>query len=485
MIRFIYFLLFAVATGFVSQRSLRRNSFNACSLRMSDTSSIVVISPPGGVGEVAAVKAACSGSSVRWFVISDASSSSVSLSPQALEEIEAASGKLELAGSNVEDLKNGGDALSAVSKWCGTANGLICTYDGSNEDGEFKAAIRLAVQEASPGVSGPQLAILAAEDDLDDDEGSEQDGRITDFISSLFRDSPKIPSSLVRALTKNACKVRHGQLFGKPESSPEFSPLVGGPRRDPDITEEYTMRDIRVDPFVLSGNTMASNSFKACRHAVGEAAALIVTGAIPVPPDTVSISSQTGTEKVTIEKWQQEFERVKEVITSGKASDLFSQEIIVDDTERLADWLATKWAPAILRTYDIAAIRIGARPVYATRSNSGTVEIVWQELVDYQSLVVGRMILQVNEDGITATRGAGDAKAGFGGISKKPLPGEAVLVSRLAEATSQAIEKGLAKKVRFYCCSDTNTFNVLVSNIFLLRFFPRNPANQSKLCLHL
>jgi hypothetical protein len=245
------------------------------------------------------------------------------------------------------------------------------------------------------------------------------------------------------------------------------------------------MRDIRVDPFVLSGNTMASNSFKACRHAVGEAAALIVTGAIPVPPDTVSISSQTGTEKVTIEKWQQEFERVKEVITSGKASDLFSQEIIVDDTERLADWLATKWAPAILRTYDIAAIRIGARPVYATRSNSGTVEIVWQELVDYQSLVVGRMILQVNEDGITATRGAGDAKAGFGGISKKPLPGEAVLVSRLAEATSQAIEKGLAKKVRFYCCSDTNTFNVLVSNIFLLRFFPRNPANQSKLCLHL
>jgi hypothetical protein len=199
----------------------------------------------------------------------------------------------------------------------------------------------------------------------------------------------------------------------------------------------------------------------------------------------VSISSQIGTEKVTIEKWQKEFERVKEVITSGKASDLFSQEMIVDDTERLADWLATKWAPAILRTYDIAAMRIGARPVYATRSSSGTGEIVWQELVDFQSFVVGRMILQVNEDGITATRGAGDANTGFGAISTKPLPGEDVLVSRLAEAASQAIEKGLAKKVRFYCCSDRNTFNVLVSNIFLLRFFPRNPSKQSKLCLHL
>ena len=349
---------------------------------MSDSSSVVVISPPGGVGEVAAVKAACRGSSVRWFVISDDSSSSVSLSPQALKEISDASGSLELAGSSVENLKTGEDALSAVSKWCGTANSLICTYDGCNANEESKAAIRLAAQEASSGITGPQLAILAADEDLNQQD-REEGGGISDLVGSLFRDSPKIPPSLVQALRKqHACTVRHGQLFGKPESSPEFSPLVGGPRRDPVITEEYTMRNVRVDPFVLSGNTMTSSSSKACRHAVGEASALIATGAVSVPSETVSISSQIGTEEATIEKWEEEFERVKELVSSGKASILFSQDMIVDDTERLADWLAAKWAPAILRTYDIAAIRIGARPVYATRSDSGTVEIVWQELVE-------------------------------------------------------------------------------------------------------
>jgi len=412
----------------------------------TSASSVVVISPPGGVGEVAAVKAACLGSSVRWFVLSDESSSSVSLSPQALMEISDASGKLELAGSNLENLQSGGEALSAVSKWCGTADGLICTYDGCNEREESKAAIRLAVQQASAGISGPQLAILSAEEDLDT-ESSEQDSGIADMVGSLFRDSPKIPPRLAQALSKNACTVRHGQLFGKPESSPEFSPLVGGPRKDPMITEEYTMRNVRVDPFVFSGNTMASSSSKACRHSVGEAAALIVTGTISVPSETVSISSQLGTDKRSVESWKDEFDRVKDLLSSGRASTLFDQEMVVDDAERLADWLATKWAPAVLRTYDIAAIRIGARPVYASRSEEGKVEIVWQELVDFQSVVVGRMILQVTKDGITASRGAGDSQKGYGSISTKPLNGEDVLVSRLAEAASQAIEKGLAKKM--------------------------------------
>eukprot|EP00980_Cylindrotheca_fusiformis_P009161 scaffold1993_cov107-Cylindrotheca_fusiformis.AAC.5 len=446
MIRLIYLLLLSVVSGFTARPSIGKSKLNSFPLAMSDTSpTVVVISPPGGVGEVAAVNAACLGSAVRWFVISGGSSSSVSLSPQALENIETASGNLELAGSSIENLKSGGKALSAVSKWCGTSNGLICTYDGSDGVAEFKAAIRLAVQEASLGVSGPQVAVLAADDDLDG-EGSEEDAGISDFVGSLFSGAPKIPPSLVQALSKNACVVRHGQLFGQPESSPNFSPLVGGPRRDAVIAEEYTMRDVRVDPFVLSGNRMASSSFRACRHAVGEVSALIATATLPVPLETVSIYSQIGNEKVTVEKWRLEFERVKEETTSGKVSDLFYQEMIVDDTERLADWLATKWAPAVLRTYDIAAIRTGPRPVYAIRCDSGIVEIIWQELVDFQSVVVGRMILRVDENGITATRGAGDAKAGFGTISMKPLPGEEALVSRLAEAASQATEKGLARK---------------------------------------
>merc|ERR1712106_12550 len=78
--------------------------------------------------------------------------------------------------------------------------------------------------------------------------------------------------------------------------------------------------------------------------------------------------------------------------------------------------------------------------------NSETVEIVWQELVDFQSRVVGRMILEVGNSGIEAKRGPGDASDGFGFTSVKPLPGEDVLVNRLADAAAQAVDKGLAKK---------------------------------------
>jgi hypothetical protein len=80
--------------------------------------------------------------------------------------------------------------------------------------------------------------------------------------------------------------------------------------------------------------------------------------------------------------------------------------------------------------------------------DSDKVEISWQQLVDFTSVNVGKMILRVSDKGLIATRGPGDASKGFGVVSRKPLAGEDVLVRRLAEAVSQAIEKGLAKKVR-------------------------------------
>jgi len=220
------------------------------------------------------------------------------------------------------------------------------------------------------------------------------------------------------------------------------------------------MRTVRVDPFVVSGNVMGSSAqLKTCRHCLGESAALFATGKLSIPttdsksdsraPTVISISSQSGTDKWTLEQWEQELDRVQELVDSGKATALFSsQDMVVADTERLADWLATKWAPAVMRTYDIAAIRIGARPVSTIRSGKGRVDITWQELVNFDSVVVGKMILQVTEEGITATRGPGDASKGYGTVSTLPLNGEDVLVRRLAEAASQAIEKGLAKKVR-------------------------------------
>merc|ERR1711957_816693 len=48
--------------------------------------------------------------------------------------------------------------------------------------------------------------------------------------------------------------------------------------------------------------------------------------------------------------------------------------------------------------------------------------------------------------GIAAVRGPGDAKSGFGSVSRKPLAGEDILVRRLSDAVTQAMEKGLAIK---------------------------------------
>lgn len=462
------------------------SSWTTTALNMA--SSIVVISPPGGVGEVAAVKAACLGSSVRWFVISDpvdedddyakSDSSVVVLAPQALRDVAEASGSLELAGATMNDLIKGGvNERLAVSQWCGLADGLICTYDGVNDCAggdpkSFRAALRIAASEASKSVNGPRVAVLSAEEELEDDNGNdanESDNEnnggfgISNLIGSIVGEKiTSVPSTLPRSISTSksddTCVVRHGELFGLPESSPGFSPLIGGPRREPVITEEYTMRTVRVDPFIVSGNVMGSSSqLKSCRHSVGEAAALLAAKKISIPaksmsnsrsPTVISISSQAGTDKWTLEQWNTEMDRVQKLVDNGKASTLFSsQDMIVNDTERLADWLATKWAPAVMRTYDIAAIRIGARPVATSRSGTGRVDIAWQELVDFDSVVVGKMILQVTESGITATRGPGDASKGYGSTSTMPLNGEDVLVRRLAEAASQAIEKGLAKKV--------------------------------------
>ena len=197
---------------------------------------------------------------------------------------------------------------------------------------------------------------------------------------------------------------------------------------------------VRMDP--SSGGTR--KDIQSCRHVVGEAAALMMNDKVQAVKD-VSITSLRGMDKFDL--WTQEFDRVADMDRKGQGAQLFSTSFSsVPSIDRLSAWIATKWAPAVMRTYDIAGIRIGARPVYATQIDESLVEIVWQELVDYQSVTVGRLLIRIANDGITATRGPGDPSKGFGTISRKPLNGEAVLVQRLADAASQAMEKGLANK---------------------------------------
>ncbi len=229
---------------------------------------------------------------------------------------------------------------------------------------------------------------------------------------------------------------------------------MGGPRREPVVRDMYTMRSIRIDPTIsVSGNVIAGGS-KTNRVAIGAMASRLGMKKIDVTKKSggvdVSLSSFAGTENPSESEWNAEFERVMELIASPSGgANLFSAEFSsVPSTKRLAEWIATKWAPAILRSYDIAGTRVGARPVYALQTDDNTVEIVWQELVDFKSVTSGKMIIKIEDSGITATRGAGNGADGFGRVSMKALPGEDILIRRLADAASQAIEKGLATKTK-------------------------------------
>lgn len=225
--------------------------------------------------------------------------------------------------------------------------------------------------------------------------------------------------------------------------------MVGGPRRYPVLRDEYTMRSVRIDPTVsLSGNAMDSST-RSSRFSVGEAAARIAKGELNVADGLdVCLTSLRGMDCLTTEDWIGEFSRVQEMISSGIGAQLFGASFgSVPSIERLSEWIATKWAPAVLKTYDIAGIRVGARPVYASMVGEGKVEVVWQNIIDFKSVTVGKMLIEITDKGITAVRAPGDATAGFGSISPKPLQGEDILVRRLSDAATQAIEKGLATKV--------------------------------------
>jgi len=418
---------------------------------------VLVLSPPGGIGEVAAANAAALGSDVRWFVISQTGDSPVILSRETLATIDASGGSLSVSSADANSLvpfDAKSTTVEAIKSLTGSASSLVCALDGC-DDPNWRNAILLAAREAARSVPGTRIAVVSASEDDEEQDDKEEQGGIGGIVKKLVPAAgTEPPSSLRSALAadgklSSVITLRHGVLFGSPDSSPDFSPMVGGPRRDVELCEVWQRRDIRIDPTIsMSGNKMMGTSTKTSRLAIGEAAALLACGIVPVRDDLdICVSSLPGSDPMTVERWSEEFQRLDAAFESDSAAQLFDVEFAdVPDVERLADWLAVKWAPAVLRTYDIATIRSGARPVYATRTGA-CVEVVWQELAGFDTVTTGKMLIEVSNTGLTASRGVGDASAGFGTVSRKPLPGEDVLVRRLTEAAAQAVEKGLAEKV--------------------------------------
>lgn len=255
----------------------------------------------------------------------------------------------------------------------------------------------------------------------------------------------------------------------------DASPFVGGPRRDPILRDEYTNRAIRLDSSVaIYSNPVLQSKTKSSRLSMGEAASLLALNMISSSKDLdVCLASLRGPDKLSQEEWSTEFTRLQ-ASPATSTTNLFSTTFgSTPNKDRLVDWLATKWAPAILRTYDIAGIRVGARPVYASRTED-TVQIVWQELINFEPKTVGKLSIQIvekeNEIEMTAQRDAGDARQGFGKVSLKPFAGEDVILRSLSDAAAQAIEKGLATKVsdheRVYLLN-YNLFNRTILKLYL------------------
>lgn len=173
-------------------------------------------------------------------------------------------------------------------------------------------------------------------------------------------------------------------------------------------------------------------------------------------PRDITVASREGTALLSESDWNEEIKRFSAAATRSISKDgsiaLFEASFdSVPNIAKLADWIAYKWAPTVLTTYDIAGIRKGARPVYATRvavedDGEEAVEIYWQELVNFQETRnVGKMIIRIKNYGIVASRKSLISETAVS--ESKPFPGENVLIRRLADAASQATEKGLAVKV--------------------------------------
>jgi hypothetical protein len=107
---------------------------------------------------------------------------------------------------------------------------------------------------------------------------------------------------------------------------------------------------------LVSGNILSGGS-KSIRISVLSNLSRLATNQLSV------LSSYPGTDAPTDRGWKDEFQRALQMIASptGGATLFATEFTVVPSTAPLAEWIATKWAPVILCSYDVAGIRVGAR----------------------------------------------------------------------------------------------------------------------------
>ena len=143
--------LLSSASAFITPSVGRSTS----SLFASSQLNAVIVSPPGGIGKISSIEAACLGGSVKWFVISAPSSTSfpITLTAETLAAIKKAGRPKGLVGATTDSLlphhdnkydstsSSSDSALSAMAAWCANSKSLICTYDGALDEKNESTAI--------------------------------------------------------------------------------------------------------------------------------------------------------------------------------------------------------------------------------------------------------------------------------------------------------------------------------------------------------
>lgn len=206
---------------------------------------VVVISPPGGIGEIASLESAKAGSSVKWFVVSASTSNPLSLTADSLAAIKAAGGSLEFAGADAESLvfadeASSNSATAAVASWCSGTKAVLCTYDGAEEEGRraerslgddasvsaekskmIRSGVRVAARQAASVASSNASKVIAlySDEEMSIDADGDKQGS-NGFLGNLFGGKDNgVPATLKDALEGSVSVVRYGELFGAAESS--------------------------------------------------------------------------------------------------------------------------------------------------------------------------------------------------------------------------------------------------------------------------
>lgn len=252
-----------------------------------DRDVVVIISPSRGIGEVTATTLAREGCAVRWFVVNDNSNNKFYLPKETWDAINEKSGELDIAGGDASSIllpeSNPSSIVENVRQWCDSntilgggskINAIISCIDAGDSDTKddekeeddddykgiqnaVKCVTRMACSKLSPSVRRIEISPVPV---LAEESQRQQTGpssTVADWISktplnNVFGGDNNIPTLREALMTSsttsdqevNLLTIRHGNLFGSPESDVSFSLFVS-----------------RITPFNLTTKGLVSKTF--------------------------------------------------------------------------------------------------------------------------------------------------------------------------------------------------------------------------------